>query len=58
MGVVTTMMPNTTMDNNGIAATNTSAAFTSMVNAMIMAPNTMKGERRNRRSTMFTPFCT
>ena len=58
MGVVIIMMPNTTRDSSGIAATNTRAAFTSTVKAMIMAPNTIKGERKNRRSTMFTPFCT
>lgn len=41
-----------------IAATNTSAAFTSIVNAIIIAPNTINGERRNSRSTMLIPFCT
>ncbi len=30
----------------------------SMVNAITHAPNTMNGERINRRSTRFTPFCT
>ena len=58
MGVVMIMMPNTTRESSGMAATNTRADFTSMVKAMIMAPNTINGERRNRRSTMFTPFCT
>ena len=41
-----------------MATTKIKALFTSMVNAMIMAPNTMIGERRNRRSTIFTPDCT
>ena len=58
MGIVDKIMPNTTTDNNGIATTKISAHFTSMVNAMIMAPNTMIGERKNRRKVMFTPDCT
>jgi len=52
------MIPNTITASTGIAAANTSAALTSMVNAMIMAPNTMNGERKNNLSTRFTPFCT
>ncbi len=51
------MMPNTTMDSSGIATTKISAALTSTVNAMIIAPNTMNGERSNRRSVRLTPFC-
>ena len=50
-------MPNITTDRSGIAATNTRAAFASTINAIIMAPNTMNGERRNRRSTILTPDC-
>ena len=46
-----------TTDNSGIVTTKTSAAFTSIVNAMIIAPNTINGERRNKRNTRFTPFC-
>ena len=34
------------------------AALTSTVKAMIMAPSTTKGERRNRRRNILTPFCT
>ena len=49
---------NTTTERNGIATTNTSAAFTLTVNAIIIAPKTINGERRNRRSTIFTPDCT
>ena len=30
----------------------------SMVKAITIAPNTMKGERRNRRRKRFSPFCT
>ena len=32
--------------------------FASMVNAIIMAPNTTKGERRRRRRAKFIPVCT
>ena len=46
------------MDNKGIATTKIRAHFTSMVNAMIMAPKTMIGERKNRRSVMLIPDCT
>ena len=49
---------NTTSDNSGIATTKTSAAFTSTVNAIIIAPNTINGERRNNLSTRLTPDCT
>ena len=51
------MMPNTTMESSGIATTKMNAAFTSTVNAMTIAPNTMNGERSNRRSVRLTPFC-
>ena len=43
---------------DGITAAKIVAHLTSMVKAMIMAPNTIKGERRNKRSTRFTPVCT
>ena len=46
------------MQSRGIITTNTSAARAFTVNAMIMAPNTTKGERRSRRSVRLTPFCT
>ena len=52
------IMPNTTKESRGIAAAKISADFTSMVKAMIMAPNTINGERRNRRSVRLTPDCT
>ena len=55
IGIVTSMIPNTISERSGIVTTNTSAAFTSTVNAMIIAPNTMNGERRNNRKTRFTP---
>ena len=57
-GMVQIIMPNTTTESIGIATTKIIAAFTSTVNAIIIAPNTMNGERRNRRSTRFTPDCT
>ena len=49
------MTPNTITERTGITMTKITAAFTSTVNAMIIAPNTINGERRNRRSTRFTP---
>ena len=56
--MVQTIIPNTTIANKGMATTNTNALFTSMVNAIIMAPNTIIGERKNNLSTIFTPDCT
>ena len=53
--MVMSMIPNTITDKSGITITKMTADFTSTVNAMIMAPNTMNGERKNRRSTRFTP---
>ena len=41
-----------------MTATKTSATFASTVNAIAIAPKTMKGERRKRRSVMLTPVCT
>lgn len=38
--------------------TKTSAAFVSMVKAMIMAPKTTKGLRSSSRRVRLTPFCT
>ncbi len=52
------MMPKTTTHSSGMATTKTSAHFTSMVKAMIMAPKTMKGLRSKRRSVRFNPFWT
>ena len=53
-----TMTPNTTMLSRGMATTKIHAARTLTVNAMIMAPNTTKGLRRNRRRNRFRPLCT
>ena len=51
-------MPKTTANSSGIAATKISAVLTSMVNAIIIAPKTIKGERKNSLSTILTPVCT
>ena len=51
------MTPNTTRLSAAITATKISAARTSIVNAINIAPNTTNGERRNRRSVIFTPVC-
>ena len=52
------MMPNTTTDSTGMTTTKIRAAFTSMVKAMAMAPNTMKGDLKKRRKNKLTPDCT
>ena len=54
----TSIMPKTTADSSGIVTTKVSAAFASTVKAMIIAPNTTKGERSSSRSVIFTPYCT
>ena len=57
-GMVHSITPNTTTASRGMATTNTSAAGTSMVKAITMAPNTTKGERSSSRRARFRPFCT
>ena len=57
-GMLRSMMPNTTTDSTGMANANHSAACASMVKAMIMAPNTTKGERKSSRKARFSPVCT
>ena len=57
-GMLTSMMANTTANSTGMATAYTSAHFTSMVNAIIIAPNTTNGLLNSSRSPMFTPFCT
>ena len=52
------MIPKITTESAGIVTTKVSAAEGDTVNAMIIAPNTIKGERKNRRSTMFVAVCT
>ena len=51
-------MPNTITHSTGIVTAKTIAALTSTVKAMIMAPNTTKGDRSSRRSVILIPFCT
>jgi len=48
----------TTIKSAGMATTKVKAALVSTVNAIIMAPNTIKGERSNRRNVRFIPVCT
>ena len=50
------IIPNTTAESRGIAITNIKAAFTLIVKAIIIEPNTTKGERRKSLKVMFTPF--
>lgn len=50
------MIPKMTTESTGIAATKMSAAWTLMVNAIIIAPKTTNGERSSRRSVRLTPF--
>ena len=54
-GMLESIMPNTTTDRSGIVITKIMAALKSIVNAIIIEPNTMNGERMNRRSTRFVP---
>ena len=58
IGMVTSVMANTTASSSGIATTKMSAQRTSIVNARIIAPKTINGERRSRRSVMLMPVCT
>ena len=51
------MTPNTTIDKSGIVTTKISAAFTLIVKAIIIAPNTINGDLRNSLSTRLTPDC-
>ena len=54
-GIVINMIPKTTIASNGMTIANTTAAFTSTVNDITIAPNTINGERKSRRSTIFVP---
>ena len=51
-------MAKTTTRSTGMVTAKGRAARTSTVKAMIMAPKTTKGERRNSRRNMLMPFCT
>ena len=56
--MVMSMIPKTTRERIGIVTAKISAERTSMVNAMIIAPNTTNGERRRSRSVRLSPDCT
>ena len=49
-------MENTTKNNTGITAAKTSAALLSTVKAIIIAPKTIKGDRKRSLSVRLTPF--
>ena len=51
------IIPNTTTESAGIVTTKVMADFTSMVNAIIIAPNTINGDLKNNLSTRLTPVC-
>ena len=51
-------MAKTTANSTGMVTAKGEAARRLTVKAMIMAPSTTKGERRNRRRNMLNPFCT
>ena len=52
------MIAKTTRHNNGMTTAKITAAFTLMVNAIIMEPKTINGLLSNRRNARFRPFCT
>ena len=52
------MIPNTITASTGIATQNINAHLTSIVNAIIIAPNTINGERRKSLITILTHDCT
>ena len=52
------IMPNTTANRSGMMTAKTHALFTSIVKAMIIAPNTTNGDRSSSRSARFSPVCT
>ena len=52
------IIPNTTIAKRGIVTAKMRAKRTSIVNAIIIAPKTINGERINRRRNMFIPVCT
>ena len=54
LGMVRPKSENTMMNKTGITTANMTAAFASTVNAMIRAPNTMIGERKNSRRKRLT----
>ena len=58
LGFVIFMIPKTITNSTLIAATKISAKWAFRANTITIAPNTMKGDRRNRRRNILMPFCT
>ena len=56
IGIVISIIPKIITDNTGIATANTNAAFTSIVNAIIIAPKTTNGDLNKSLKARFTPF--
>ena len=54
--MLSSMIAKTAMPSSGIAPAKMHAHRKSIVNAMIMAPKTMNGLRKSRRSARFRPF--
>ena len=55
LGIHQYITPNTTSDRTKMVITKIKPISTSIINAIIMAPITMKGERKNNLSVRFTP---
>ena len=58
MGEVRFISVNTMTDSRSIVNTNITDTRAFTAKAIIIAPNTIKGERRNRRRNRLSPFCT
>ena len=57
-GIVISIIPNTTIARIGIVHRKINAHLKSIVKAIIIAPNTTKGERKNNLKNKFIPDCT
>ena len=55
MGMVMSIMPNTTIPKRRIVTAKITDNFLSIVNAIIIAPKTINGERMKRRRNIFIP---
>jgi hypothetical protein len=58
IGVVMSITPNITAESKGMTIAKLTPASTSMVNAIIIAPNTTNGDRNSSLSVKFIPDCT
>ena len=56
-GILISIIPNTATHSTDIATANTPPAVMFIKNAIIIAPNTINGERINSLNTRFTPDC-